>query len=142
MATYDPQKVSLSVAGNTITGYAAGTFIKATRNEDGWMLTIGADGGGARTRNANKSGRVEITLLASSPSNDVLQAQAIVDELEATGVGPLLVKDGSGTAVASAGNSWIVKHPDLERGKELGEITWIIETEALAIQNGGTTQIP
>lgn len=138
MQTYDPQKVSISVNNQTIVGFAPDTFIKAARAEEAFKLTIGADGNGARTRNANRSGAIEITLLASSPSNDILQAQAITDEDLGTGVGPAMIKDNSGTALASAQNSWIQKIPDLERAKELGNVTWVIETDLLRIQQGGT----
>lgn len=140
MQTYNPQKVSLAVLGNTISGFAAGSFIKVSRAEDGFMLTIGADGSGARTRNANRSGTFEITLLASSASNDVLSALAVEDELNADGVGPTLIKDASGTAFASAQNSWVKKIPDLERAKELGEVTWVIESDNIDVFVGGTLQ--
>jgi len=140
--TYDPQQVFLTFANNRIVGYAAGTFIKASRNEDGYMLTIGADGSGARVKNANHSGRFEITLLASSPANDVLAALAITDELGGVGFGSAFLKDGSGTMLASAQSAWIVKHADAERGKELSEVSWVIETDVLFLQQGGTTLPP
>jgi hypothetical protein len=140
--TYDPQKTSVTFDGNTIIGYGGSTFMKAARNEEAYVLTVGADGRSCRTRNANRSGRMEITLLASSPANDVLQSIAIEDELNADGVGSFLFKDASGTALAAAQNAWVVKIPDLERAKELGEVTWVIETDLLNIQQGGTTQAP
>lgn len=139
MQTYDPTKVTLSILGNTITGYAPDSFVKVSRAEDGFMLTIGADGRGARTRNANKSGQIEITLLAASVSNDVLSALAVLDELTGQGVGPALIKDSSSLlSVAAAQNSWIKKIPDLERAKELGNVTWVIETDHIDIFNSGT----
>lgn len=137
MPTYDPLKVTLSFAKATITGYGAGTFIKASYNEDLYSLTIGADGAGARVRNANQSGKVEFTLLASSPSNDVLMAVAALDRSLGQGIAPLLCKDGNGAALAQAQNAWIVKPPDLERGKELGEVTWTLETDNLQLVQGG-----
>ena len=138
--TYDPQKVSLSLGDITIVQYSTGTFIKASRNEDAFTLTVSADGTGARTRNANRSGRFEFTLLGSSPSNDDLQALAVADEQDGSGVRAAMVKDGSGTAVARAANAWVVKVPDLERAKELGEVTWIVETDLLNLTQGGTNQ--
>lgn len=141
MRTYDPQQVTLSVQGETIVGYAPGTFIKAMRAEDAYMLTIGADGSGARTKNANRSGSFEITLLASSPSNALLASIAIDDEDDGSGVGPTQVADLSGTALARAQFSWIKKHADLERAKELGEVTWTIDTNYLEIQQGGTNNL-
>ncbi len=140
-ATYDPAKVTLSMGGNNIVGFAPGTFVKCARNEDAYTLSVGADGLGARTRNANRSGTIEITLKADSPSNDLLSAQAALDELSGEGVGAALVKDGTGTTVASAENAWIKKLPDIERAKELGEVTWTFETDLLQLTVGGTTPI-
>ena len=138
MQTWDPQKFTISIAGITVVQYAPGTFIKAMRNEDAFTLTVGADGIGTRTRNANRSGRFEVTLMASSPSNDALQALAALDEASGAGVGAALVKDLSGTAFASGQNAWVVKIPDIERAKELGEVTWIIETDLIQLSQGGT----
>jgi hypothetical protein len=140
--TYDPQKHTITFGPIVVTGFADGTFLKAYRNEDTYSIKIGADGNGARIRNANRSGRMEFTLLASSPSNDLLQAQAQIDELTGGGVASAFVKDGSGTAKAHGKNAWIVKIPDLERAKELGEVTWIVETDILDVVQGGTTPIP
>lgn len=140
--TYDPQKVTITLGKLTIVGYADGSFAKAYRNEDTFTIVVGADGNATRVRNANRSGRVEITLKNSSPSNGALQAIAIQDELNGTGINPIFVKDNSGSGLAQGQNAWVVKIPDLERAKELGDVTWIIETDILAPQQGGTTPIP
>jgi hypothetical protein len=141
--TWDPTKFVMTVGANTLQSFAAGTFIKAAYNEELFMLEVGSDGvSNCRIRNANESGRFEITLLKSSPSNDVLSALALLDRATGQGVVPCQVKDGSGTAVALGQNSWIVKPADLERGKELGDVTWIIETDKLQLIQGGTTDVP
>lgn len=142
MKTYDPTQFIITIGANTIVGFAAGTFIKASHNADAFSLEIGADGkSNTRIRNADQSGKLEITLLKSSPSNDLLSAQAILDRATGQGVVPAQVKDGSGTAVAAAQNVWITKMADLERGKELGDVTWVLETDELEIIQGGTTDI-
>ncbi len=137
MAEWDPQKFTIVIGANAMTQFAAGTFIKASFNEDLYSLEIGADGSGCRIRNANESGRFEITLLKSSMSNDLLSAQAALDRQTGQGVVPVQVKDGNGAAVASGRNVWIVKIADLERGKELGDVTWILETDKLNLTNAG-----
>lgn len=140
--TYDPAKVSLSFGKLSVIGFSDGTMVKAYRNEDTFSIKIGGDGHGTRVKNANRSGRIEFTLKNSSPSNDQLQAIAILDELSGGGINPAFVKDGSGTALAQGQNAWIVKIADLERAKELGDVTWIVETDLLSIQQGGTLPIP
>ena len=142
MQTYDPRLFSMNVQNHLMVGYAPGTFIKASRNEDAFTLKMGADGSSVRVKNANKSGRFEITLMSSSPSNDFLSALAIEDEKAGTAVGPSTVKDGTGAAFAFGLNTWVVKQPDLERGKESGDVTWIIETDLLQLVQGGTFDVP
>jgi hypothetical protein len=138
MQTYDPKKVIVSALGNAIGGFAPGTFIKVSRAEDAFMLTVGSDGIGTRTKNANRSGTIEITLMASSPLNDVLQAAAILDDATGNGVGPMQIKDlKSVTSLVHAANCWIKKLPDFERAKELGEITWTLESDDIEIVHGG-----
>lgn len=136
MATYNPAKVVLTFLGQIITGYAPGSFVKAARNKDTYTYTPGADGKGCRTLNPDKSGRVTVTLMQSSPSVDVLSAAQILDELEGTGTGPLMVKDLSGTLVVSAENAWIVKPADVDFAAEVGNREWIIEAEELRIAGG------
>ena len=137
MQTYDPQLFSIEVAGLTINGFADGTFIKAMFNEDAYTIKIGADGQGVRVRNANSSGRFEITLLPSSPANATLAALSIMDRLTGKGAVPVFILDGSGTATASATKAWIIKQADLERAKEMGDVTWTMETLNMQLLQGG-----
>lgn len=144
MKTYDPQKVVMIIGTHTVVGYADGTFISASRNEDSVMYEPGADGGGTRVRNANKSGRFTFTLKKSSPSNDYLAVLHQLDEDSGQGIVPVMVKDNGnlqGRAIASAQNAWIVKPADFERGKELGDVEWILETDNLISSAGGVTDI-
>jgi len=138
--TYDPLKVSISAFGLNIVGVAPGTFIKCSRNEDAYQIQVGADGHATRVRNRNASGRIEITLQHGSPSNAQLAAIAAQDELAGTGIGAVLIRDVSPLttpALAECRTGWIVKNADMERGKEAGEVTWIIETDDLTIRQTG-----
>jgi hypothetical protein len=138
MRSYDPTEVTVSFNGVTIDGFGPDTFVKASRNEDGWSLQVGNSGSGARSRNPNRSGTVEFTLLSSSPANALLQAIAIVDELSGAGVGECVVKDRNTLlSKVTAQNAWVKKIPDLERAKENGNITWMIETDLLNIAHDG-----
>src|SRR4051794_21013704 len=120
MLTYTPDSVTIVFSGIILSGYDDGTFVTIERANDMWALKMGADGIGARAKSSDKSGTVVATLLATSPSNDRLSAMAIADELSGAGVGPLLVRDGSGRSIASALSAWIVKIPQLEFSKEVG----------------------
>ncbi len=142
MPTYDPQKNSIVVNKKTIAGFGGSTFLKASRNEDLWTLVVGADGQWCRVKNANKSGILEITLLQSSPANDVLAAMVNTDEQQGNNAGAVAFKDASGTAVASGPVGWVKKVADIERGKELSESVWQIEVPELTLVPGSNTDSP
>lgn len=138
MRSYDPTEVTVIFDGVVIDGYAAGTFVKVSRNQDAWSLQMGNSGSGARSRSPDKSGKYEFTLLASSPSNGILSAIAEADELTGQGVGECQVKDrGTLLAKCSSENAWVVKQPDFERGKEVGDITWTIESDNVELIHDG-----
>ena len=138
LGTYDPTEQEVVFNGIPLDGFAPGTFIKVMRNEDGWSFQPSNSGGGARSRNPNRSGRFEFTLLAASPSNGFLSAFALADERTGEGVGEVMVKDRSSTnAYCLAQNGWIVKYPDWERAKEMGEVTWVIECDDINIFHSG-----
>lgn len=141
MAEWDPTRFIITVGSDTMSEFAPDTFIKADFDEDQYSKEIGADGAACRIRNANQGGYFEITLLKSSLSNDVLSALAALDRASAQGVVPVQVKDMNGTAVAHAQNAWIVRVPALERGKELGTVTWKMDTPKLDLLVGGIPQL-
>lgn len=135
--TYDPNSVSIIVGGKIVSGYADGSFVKLSRNEQAFNLKIGADGTGTRVKSNNKSGKLEITLQQSSASNDDLSAIAGADELSNTGVVPLLVRDASGRTLATALTAWVQKLPDTEFAHETTNRAWVLETDQLVLFVGG-----
>lgn len=135
--TFDPKQFSIIVGGKIISGFADGTFIKITRHEQAFMLKVGVDGEGARAKSGNRSGTFEVSIMNSSASNDDLSAFALADEISGSGVVPVLVRDGSGRTVAEATTAWVQKFPDSEFGKEIGERTWILETDEIVLFIGG-----
>lgn len=137
--TYDPGRITISFAGFTVTGYADGTFVKVARATELYTKTVGAGGEVARTRTRDRSGRVTLTLLASSPANDLLTAQFQRDEKDGSGVAPLMIKDLNGTSIHHAPNAWIAKLPDVEFGKDLPTREWEIDCDALDMTIGGNS---
>lgn len=137
-ATYDFKNVICTCGGFQIQGFAeGGTGITIDRNEDAWTTHIGGDGESARGKSNNRSGRVTLALLQTSPSNDVLQAFANADELGNAGTFPLLIKDLLGNTLVVAEQAWVVKEPTSEFGPEVGTREWILETGELVMNVGG-----
>jgi hypothetical protein len=138
LATYNPAEVTIVFAGIPISGFAEGTFVSVERNEDSYAMQVGADGNATRAKSNNRSGRVTLTLIQSSVSNDALSAQAKLDELnDGDGIGPLLIKDLSGRTVIQAEQAWIVKPATVEYGREASEREWVIESDALDMDVAG-----
>ena len=135
--TYDPKQVSVIIGSQPMRGFAEGDFVSVERNEDSWTLLVGADGESTRSKNANRSGKVTITLLASSSSNDYLTQLALADDASGRGVFSIMIKDNFGTSIYTAATAWIVKQPARSFAKEAGSQEWVIETDELIQYSGG-----
>jgi hypothetical protein len=128
--------VTLSFGGQAIVGYAEGTFINTSRTEDGFSFRVGSDGNVVRSRNRNRTGSVTVTLLPSSPSNDILSTLA--DEKGGLGVYPLFIKDLSGTTLVTAPSAWVRKMAEVAFAKEASEDReWVLDCDELVIHVGG-----
>jgi hypothetical protein len=137
---YDPKLVTCIIGGKIMSGFADGTFIKLERNEQAYNLKVGVDGEGARAKNNNKSGKITLTLMQTSSSNDVLSSYASADELSGAGAVPFLMKDANGSSKAAALTCWVQKLPDLEDAKEITMRTWVLETDELEMFVGGNNR--
>lgn len=138
-ATYDAGRVVITFGPHVVTGYADGTFVKASRDNDTFTKRTGADGHGTRTRLRSKAGSIELTLEQTSPSNDYLAGVAVSDELLGNGVMPVVVKDLNGKSLATAAEAWIRKPADLEDAKEAGTRSWILDTCELVLVPGSNS---
>jgi len=136
LTTYDPKDVRIS--WNTIDiskGLAPDTFITVSRSEDGFAPTVGADGTVARTRNANKMGTVEITLMQNSPVNNAIAALALLDEnVGVDEISNITITDPSGSIdFVLATKCWVRKIADAELGADYGTRTWAFDSAELKI---------
>jgi hypothetical protein len=140
-ATYSPDQVVITAGSLLIRGYAKDTFVEVERDEDTFMKYVGAGGDACRTRNLNRGGKVTITLMAVSPTNDDLWGLGFIDENQADSFFELMIKDLSGNMLCHAEIAWIKKWPKVERGKESGTIQWEIDCAQLEINPSGNTEI-
>jgi hypothetical protein len=141
LANYNPRDVIITFGPWIITGYAEGSFVTVERQEDTWSLKVGADGDSTRVKNNNRSGHVKLTLTQVSPANDYLAASAVADELNGSGVQPVLVKDRNGTTLCAAGKCWVKKPASVQFGKDASDREWTLETNDLVIFPGGVLPI-
>lgn len=134
---YSPDEVEVNAFGIPVVGFADGTFVKVSRNEDQATLVVGAGGDGALVQSMNRSGRFEFTLLAGSPSNRLLSAVRVTQEKAGTGRGPTMVKNLGDGSRHFAAISWIVKAPEAANSKTHENRVWVIETLVLETIEGG-----
>lgn len=139
--TYDPKLVLLNLGEVFFSGFAPGTMIRVSRDQDSFTKVAGSDGEVARVRNRNRSGSVTVTLLQTSQCNDRCSALLAADELFGTGVRPLRLVDASGTTVIAADRAWIRKPADPEFADSLSNREWTIDCADLESFVGGVPAI-
>lgn len=141
---YDPDKVTVSFAGQTINGWADGEYVRIEQESDDFSDTVTTDGNVTRSKTNDRRATVTFILLQSSLSNEVLSyiRNAGIngfdtDGNEATGVGALVIKDLNGNSIFQAENAWISKPPDISFDREPGSREWTIRCAQLVRFDGG-----
>ena len=137
---YDPNRVSFSHKGVNVTGFAEGTFIDVEHEEDAFTTYVGATGDTTRVQNRNRTGKITVTLMQASPSNDALLAVHLEDLQTGDNSGPSMLKDASGLMKCQAADSWIMKAPKVERGKEQSNVVWVFMCADLKIEPKGNVR--
>lgn len=135
--TYDPKMVVVAFGPLTLSGYADGTFINATRSGEAFTKRKGSGGDVERTNKNAYDYTVELTLLQTSSSNTALSAMLAADQLGNVGVFPLTIKDLLGQTLLTATNAWISQDPAIEDGDETTNRTWTLQTGPAAAIVGG-----
>ena len=133
LKTYSPRKVSVIIGAFTLEGLVDDSFVSAERSTDAFTKQLSNNGKATRIHSSDRSGMIKVTLQASSDSNDYLSALAIADDLSQIGTFPIIIKDNSGTDLATAPEAWIKKMPNLAKGKDLGKVEWDFECAELII---------
>lgn len=138
LKNYDPGRILIIFRGLQIQGFADGSFVKAVRNQKTFKTKVGAAGHVVRIRTRDRTGLVTVTLQATATSNDILQGFLDADELDGSGVGPLMIKDLNGNMLATAEQAWVTKVPDIERSTDGPDTEWEFECAVLVLKNGSS----
>lgn len=131
---YSPKDVVCSWNGIAIEGFAPDSFLRLQRTSPLVTPVVGAGGQVALTRNADKTGTIEIELMQTSLSNKMLSAiQAKQDnmELEEDISSNFVIYDPSGSVLATGINAWLQELPQIELGRDQNSKTWIFGCEKL-----------
>lgn len=118
LSTYDPLKVNLAFNNRQLRMFGDSLFTLA-RDEANVTLKKGVKGDSTYILNANKAGKLTITLQQESPDIDYLEQCA-----ERNVLANLAITDAndSGT-VFFAQNCMVEKLPDRTRGKDAGDVS-------------------
>lgn len=90
------------------------------------IMTMGADGSGQHSLVADKSGRLVVRLLKTSPTNALLSAMLAFQRSSAAqhGQNTITIVDSNRGDVITARQAAFAKQPPLQYGKEAGMVEW------------------
>ncbi len=135
--TFDFKKCLILVGPSIIQGFADGEGLSLELDDDLYQKQTGADGDVARARRHGLAANAKLTLMQTSPSNNVLMGYAILDHLSNAGVVPLTVKDLLGQTAIFAPYCWVKKPAPMALGKELTNREWMLDLANTEIFVGG-----
>jgi len=134
---YDPAQNILIVHGHIITGFAPGSFITAERDNDSFTDEVGADGSVTRVKSHDKRGTITITLMGEAPSNNILSAINVADELIGSGSGNVKLTNLNSATAINAANGWVMKPANFEAADTTSPREWKIRCASLSMFIGG-----
>lgn len=110
-----------SGAGNSDEG------IRIQRTGERNTMQIGADGSGQHSLNADRSGTISVTLLATSPVNAALMAMYNFQTSSAAnhGQNTITITDKNRNDVHTCQQVAFAKAPDIQKGREAGTYEWV-----------------
>ena len=131
ITSYDPKKVTVTLNGRVLTGFASDGIITVSKSEDSFTPNVGAQGDVIIEENANESGTIAVTLQQTSSSLPYLRNLAANRTFFRTVISDSNDDDG---IKISASNCRITKMPDVVRGKNTNTVTVNIYVPNLVIR--------
>ncbi|WYV99009.1 virion structural protein [Pseudomonas phage vB_PpuM-NoPa] len=145
ISTYSPMDVTITLGGlHSVIGYADGTFVTIKKDIKPFAKVRAMDGEIARQYFDDAGYKVELTLMQSSPTNNVLSMLYNVDTVTHMGKVPLFIKDSRGQTTFIAGTAWIEEIPTVTFSSQLDTRTWVFGCADVAMTiggNGDTTEL-
>ncbi len=138
---YDPNEVIFTVGGADISSYAPGTFIQIAMDSDAFNVVVGAAGDVVRSKTNNQLATITLSLMQTSPDNDLLSTIYNTDLKARNGAGvfALSIRDNAtGRAVFTAANAWISKAPDVSFDQQDTPRQWVFKAAKLERFDAGT----
>ena len=115
ITSYDAKDVSVIVNGIYLTGFADGTFVSYSKDEEGFSTSIGALGDVARAKINNPLGTITVTLQQTSPQVQMMNNLAKSGKL----VEARVIHKGSNTEKVGGTQCFVMKPASGEYGSEI-----------------------
>jgi hypothetical protein len=112
--TYDPKNISITVNGTILTGFSEKSIVKVEKNEDSFKPYVGAQGEVSYGNSADKTGKITVTLVSTSPSYIYMNKLSIGSD-----VYPVNVVDLNTNMKFGGTDCRIIKPAAVELGKEI-----------------------
>ena len=142
LGTFMFDKVTCTMGGSRIAGFAKGTVITVEAEEDDWIWETGADGHTTRILKPNKTAKIVFRLQQTSSTNEVLSAKRIADRKTGVGTGQFLLKDLNGTTMVTCMNTFIQKPTKIDMGDEVTPREWTIIGTDCEMYAGSNLTLP
>lgn len=138
LGNYDPSQVVILLAGVIPVEYVAeGTFVDITKDSPIFVTSNSTDGDTYRTKVADTTWSVDLTLSSFSNTNAVLQKLMLADQLAPISMTfPLLIKDTSGSSFFFATDCWVEKPPKMSFAQNDGNRQWSIKCSNTGVYFG------
>lgn len=125
---YAPSEVRVLLAGlYSITGFAEGSSVSVSKVTSPSSSSFGISGQVERVQTPDRRYRIDLSLMSTSPSNDLLNAMFSIDQASGRLLLPIYIQDGSGTSQFTALESWITEVPSMSFTDGVETRTWTIE---------------
>ena len=133
---FDPKRMELSYAGFALQDPAE-DFISVSFDRPRFSMVQGIDGDAAKIRNPLRAGRIRVTLMQGSPSNNRLTEILLVDEISGLASFPFLARDRNGGTVIFAATAFLTSIPPIDFGITPKNRIWEFLTDNLLLYLGG-----
>lgn len=138
LSHYSPEDVTISIAGlMNIEGYAEGSFVSITRDAPLFETVESADGRISRVKRPSKTHTVEITLMGTAESNELLTRLSLIDHNTLVAKFPLMIKDNLGGTVFFSASAWVESLPVTQFSTTVTDRTWRLKCAQATLFVGG-----
>jgi len=122
--TFDPKQLIVTFGPIIMSGFAPSSFISIEPDGDYFRVIRGTGGDTERIKIGSGNCIVTISLLQTTPINDLLTTAHLSDVVGNAGVFPLIIKDMGGTQLFMSMKAYIVTPPAVDFSNEVSERKW------------------